>query len=42
VRRLVLDPLTKPQVRQLQQIARRIMRGIDPAELRYLDRWPDI
>ncbi len=42
VRRLVFDPLTKPQVRQLQQIGRRIMRAIDPAELRYLDRWPDI
>jgi DNA-binding MarR family transcriptional regulator len=42
VRRLVFDPLTRPQVRQLQQISRRIMRAIDPAGLRYLDRWPDI
>jgi DNA-binding MarR family transcriptional regulator len=42
VRRLVFDPLTKPQVRQLQQISRRIMRAIDPAGPRYLDRWPDI
>ena len=42
VRRLVFDPLTKAQVRQLQQIGRRITRTIDPAELRYLDRWPDI
>jgi DNA-binding MarR family transcriptional regulator len=41
VRRLVFDPLTKPQVRQLQEIGRRIMRAIDPAEARYLDRWPD-
>ena len=30
VRRLVFDPLTKPQVRQLQQIGRRIIRAIDP------------
>jgi DNA-binding MarR family transcriptional regulator len=42
VRRLVFDPLTKPQVRQLQQISRRIIRAIDPAGPRYLDRWPDI
>jgi DNA-binding MarR family transcriptional regulator len=42
VRRLVFDPLTKAQVRQLQQIGRRITRTIDPAELRYLDRWPNI
>ena len=42
VRRLVFDPLTKPQVRQLQQIGRRIVRAIDPAGARYLDRWPDI
>ena len=42
VRRLVFDPLTKPQVRQLRQISRRIMRAIDPAGPRYLDRWPDI
>ncbi len=42
VRRLVFGPLNRPQVRQLQQISRRIVRAIDPAELRYLDRWPDI
>jgi DNA-binding MarR family transcriptional regulator len=42
VRRLVFDPLTKPQVRQLEQISRRIIRAIDPAGQRYLDRWPDI
>jgi len=42
VRRLVFDPLTKPQVRQLHQISRRIVRAIDPDGPRYLDRWPDI
>jgi len=42
VRRLVFDPLTKPQVRQLQQISRRIVGAIDPGGPRYLDRWPDI
>jgi len=30
VRRLVLNPLTKAQTRQLSAIARRIMRAIDP------------
>lgn len=30
VRRLVLDPLTKKQSRQLGEICQRIMRGIDP------------
>ena len=30
VRRLVLDPLTKAQLRQLRDIGRRIRRGIDP------------
>ncbi|WP_353051013.1 MarR family transcriptional regulator [Actinoplanes sp. NBRC 101535] len=30
VRRLVFDPLTKAQVRQLHEIARRIMRAVDP------------
>jgi DNA-binding MarR family transcriptional regulator len=30
VRRLVLDPLTKTQTRQLHEISRRIMRAIDP------------
>ncbi|WP_229068924.1 MarR family winged helix-turn-helix transcriptional regulator [Actinoplanes sp. DH11] len=31
-RRLVFDPLTKAQQRQLRDIARRIMRVIDPAD----------
>src|SRR5262252_8169408 len=30
VRRLVLDPLTKAQIRQLREISRRIIRAIDP------------
>jgi DNA-binding MarR family transcriptional regulator len=30
VRRLVFDPLTKTQTRQLREISRRIMRAIDP------------
>jgi DNA-binding MarR family transcriptional regulator len=30
VRRLVLDPLTKTQTRQLREISRRIMRAINP------------
>jgi len=30
VRRLVLDPLTKTQSRQLREISRRIVRAIDP------------
>jgi DNA-binding MarR family transcriptional regulator len=30
VRRLVLDPLTKTQTRQLREISRRIMHAIDP------------
>jgi DNA-binding MarR family transcriptional regulator len=30
VRRLVLDPLTKTQSRQLREISRRILRAIDP------------
>jgi DNA-binding MarR family transcriptional regulator len=30
VRRLVLDPLTKTQCRQLHEISRRIIRVIDP------------
>ena len=30
VRRLVLDPLTKTQSRQLREISRRIIRAIDP------------
>lgn len=32
VRRLVFDPLTRAQVRQLREIGRRIMRAIDPAD----------
>jgi DNA-binding MarR family transcriptional regulator len=36
VRRLVFDPLTKPQSRQLREISRRIMRAID-ADDRCLD-----
>jgi len=34
VRRLVLDPLTKAQSRQLREISRRITRAIDPDERR--------
>jgi hypothetical protein len=30
VRRLVFDPQTKTQSRQLREISRRIIRGIDP------------
>ncbi len=30
VRRLVFDPLTKTQTRQLREIGRRVMRAIDP------------
>ena len=30
VRRLVLDPVTKTQSRQLREISQRIIRGIDP------------
>jgi DNA-binding MarR family transcriptional regulator len=33
VRRLVFDPLTKTQSRQLREIGRRIMHAIDPDEL---------
>jgi len=32
VRRLVLDPLTKTQIRQLGEICRRILHAIDPAD----------
>jgi DNA-binding MarR family transcriptional regulator len=32
VRRLVFDPLTKAQSRQLRDIGRRIMRAIDPGD----------
>src|SRR5215471_3130492 len=34
VRRLVFDPLTKTQSRQLREIGRRIIRAIDPGEQR--------
>jgi DNA-binding MarR family transcriptional regulator len=34
VRRLVLDPLTKTQSRQLREIGRRILRAIDPDDHR--------
>ena len=46
VRRLVFDPLTKAQSRQLREIGRRIMRAIDPDNHRPDDqplpaaRWP--
>jgi hypothetical protein len=40
VRRLVFDPLTKAQQRQLREIGRRVMRVIDPND-RCLDgEWP--
>jgi DNA-binding MarR family transcriptional regulator len=37
VRRLVFDPLTKTQSRQLREISRRIMRAIDPDNRRPYD-----
>ena len=40
VRRLVFDPLTKTQSRQLREISRRIMRAIDPDNLRPYDQMP--
>src|ERR1700735_2225389 len=40
VRRLVFDPLTKTQSRQLREIGRRIMRAIDPDNLRPYDQLP--
>ena len=39
VRRLVFDPLTRAQSRQLREIGRRIMRAIDPGD-RSLDSQP--
>jgi len=36
VRRLIFDPLTKAQQRQLRDIGQRIMRAVAPD-----DRWPD-
>jgi DNA-binding MarR family transcriptional regulator len=40
VRRLVFDPLTKPQTRQLREIGRRIMRTVDPDNRRPDDQPP--
>ena len=40
VRRLVFDPLTKTQTRQLREISRRIIRAIDPDNLRPYDQLP--
>ena len=40
VRRLVFDPLTKTQSRQLREISRRIMHAIDPDNLRPYDQLP--
>ena len=37
VRRLVFDPLTKTQSRQLREISRRIMRAVDPDNRRPYD-----
>ena len=37
VRRLVFDPLTKTQSRQLREISRRIMRAVDPDNHRPYD-----
>lgn len=38
VRRLVFDPLTKAQIRQLREIGRRVMHAVDPDD-RCFDRW---
>ncbi len=38
VRRLVFDPLTKTQSRQLREIGRRIIRAIDPDDHRPDDK----
>jgi DNA-binding MarR family transcriptional regulator len=38
VRRLVFDPLTQPQYRQLRDIGRRVMRAIDPDDPRLAAR----
>jgi DNA-binding MarR family transcriptional regulator len=40
VRRLVFDPLTKAQSRQLREICRRIMRAIDQDDHRLEDQPP--
>lgn len=36
-RRLVVDQLTRPQIRQLRTISRRIMRAVDPDDLNLRD-----
>jgi DNA-binding MarR family transcriptional regulator len=41
VRRLVFDPLTKTQSRQLREIGRRIIRAIDPDDHRPDNHRPD-
>jgi DNA-binding MarR family transcriptional regulator len=41
VRRLVFDPLTRTQSRQLREIGRRIIRAIDPDDHRPDDHRPD-
>jgi len=41
VRRLVFDPLTKTQGRQLREIGRRIIRAIDPEDHRPDNHRPD-
>jgi len=38
VHRLIIDPLTRPQVRQLFDIHRRIKRAIDPEDNSILTR----
>jgi DNA-binding MarR family transcriptional regulator len=40
VRRLVFDPLTKTQTRQLRELSRRIIRAIDPDNPRPDDQLP--
>jgi DNA-binding MarR family transcriptional regulator len=40
VRRLVLDPLTKTQSRQLREIGQRIIRAVDPGDHRPDDQPP--
>jgi len=37
VRRLVMDPLTKAQIRQLREIGRRVVHAVDPE-----DSWPSV
>jgi DNA-binding MarR family transcriptional regulator len=40
VRRLVFDPLTKTQTRQLRELSRRIIRAIDPDNRRPYGQLP--